>query len=80
MTFLKIAWLAYIVVIGGGNQLIDMKHRKHPDYSPGTAWSYYAKLSKEGNWHGTFMIWSTISGIVLCLAVIGYMFYRLTRK
>jgi len=65
MLLLKFALAGYIVVIGGVNRYLHRKHKKRAHYLPGRAWSYYARLRRQGNWEGTFMLWSTgLSGII----------------
>jgi len=70
MIFLKFALAACILVIGGGNRYLHRKHRRRAAYTPGRAWSYYARLRREGNWEGTFMLWSTASGIAIALGLV----------
>lgn len=77
MVILKIFALIFVVVFGIPNQIIDYKHRKR--YEPGHAWGYYAKLSKEGNWEGRFMMWSGYIAIYFIIGVLGYTFYLLTQ-
>lgn len=79
MYTLKMIALVFVVVLGIPNQIIDHKHRKRKAYEPGNAWAYYARLGKEGNWEGKFMIWSGVLGIYLILGTLGYGFYALTR-
>ena len=67
MIVLKFALALYILVIGGGNRYLHRRHRHR--YAPGTAWSYYARLRRQGNWHGTFMLWSTWSFIAIGLGL-----------
>jgi hypothetical protein len=69
----------YLVFFGIPNKMIDSKHRKRKAYEPGHEWSYYAKLSKEGNWGGRFMMWSSYLGIGVVLALIAETFYVLSR-
>ena len=69
MIFLKFALAFYILVIGGGNRYLHRKHRRRAGYAPGRAWAYYARLKRRGNWEGTFMLWSTASGIAVALGL-----------
>lgn len=75
MLELKLLTLIFLIVFGIPNQIIDYKHRKR--YEPGHAWSYYAKLSKEGSWEGRFMMWSTYLAIYFIFGALGYTFYLL---
>lgn len=78
MIFLKFALAFYILVIGGGNRYLHRKHRRRAEYGRGSAWSYYARLKRQGNWEGTFMLWSTVSGIAVTgglLAMFGWHVY-----
>ena len=75
MTALGILTLIFVIVFGIPNQIIDYRHRKR--YEPGHAWGYYAKLSKEGNWEGRFMMWSSYIGIYLIFGAAGCTFYFL---
>ena len=79
MLTLKIIVAILAIVLGIPNQIIDHKHRKLKAYEPGNAWGYYAKLSREGNWEGRFMMWSGYLGIVLIMFTLGYTFYLLSR-
>ncbi|MFC0252817.1 hypothetical protein [Massilia consociata] len=69
----------FMILFGIPNKIIDAKHRKRGAYQPGHEWSYYAKLSKEGNWEGRFVMWSGYLAIAVILAVIAEMFYVLSR-
>ncbi len=77
MLALKVVALILIVVLGIPNQIIDYKHRKRKAYVPGNAWSYYARLGREGSWEGKFMMWSAYIGIAFVFVVVGHMFYAL---
>jgi hypothetical protein len=79
MLTIKIIVAVFTVVLGIPNKIIDAKHRKWKAYLPGNAWEYYAKLSKEGDWEGRFMIWSGVLAIYLVLGILGYAFYALAR-
>jgi hypothetical protein len=68
MIVLKFALAFYILVIGGGNRYLHRRHRR--SYAPGSAWAYYTRLRRQGNWQGTFMLWSTASGIVVTLILV----------
>jgi hypothetical protein len=70
MILLKFVLPAAILVIGGANRYLHRKHSARGGYTPGRAWSYYAGLRRQGNWEGTFMLWSTVSGIVLALGLV----------
>ncbi|BDT58588.1 hypothetical protein MasN3_20820 [Massilia varians] len=70
--------LVLILVLGIPNQIIDHRHRRRKAYQPGNAWAYYAQLSREGNWEGRFMMWSTYVGIAFVVFVICHMFYALS--
>lgn len=77
MMTLKIIAAVCAIVLGIPNEVIDSKHRKRKAYEPGNAWSYYAKLSREGNWEGRFMMWSGYLCIGFIMIALGYMFYEL---
>ena len=79
MLTLKIIVAVFAIVLGIPNQLIDYKHRKQNAYEPGNAWGYYAKLSREGNWEGKFMMWSGYLGIAQIIVTLGYVLYALSR-
>lgn len=77
MVALKILALIFLIIFGIPKQIIDYKHRKR--YEPGNAWGYYAKLSKEGNWEGRFMMWSGDIGMYFIIGALAYTFNLLTR-
>lgn len=77
MLLLKFALAGYIVVIGGANRYLHRKHKKRGQYLPGRAWSYYAGLRREGNWEGTFMLWSTGLSSVIALALLAMFAWHL---
>ena len=79
MDTIEIILAVFFIVIGIPNQIIDRKHRKRKAYEPGNAWEYYAKLGKEGNWEGKFMIWSGVLAIYLVLGILGHTFYLLAK-
>lgn len=72
---MKLIGVLMTVVLGIPNQIIDYKHRKRKAYEPGDAWAYYSKLSKEGNFDGKFMMFSTYVGITVIIAVISFAAY-----
>lgn len=76
---LKVIAGIFLVVFGIPNQIIDYKHRKNKAYEPGNAWGYYARLAREGNWEGRFMMWSGYLAIFLIVGATGYLVYGLTR-
>lgn len=76
MIVLKFALAVYILVIGGGNRYIHRRHRQR--YAPGSYWSYYTRLRRQGNWRGTFMLWSTGSGIFVMLALLAMAAWHLS--
>ena len=65
------------LVVGVPNTIIDLKHRKN--YEPGNGWEYYSNLAKQGSREGKFMIRSTVFAFYLVLAIIGDIFYELSR-
>jgi hypothetical protein len=75
MTAVGILTLIFMIVSGIPNQKIDDRHRKRDE--PGHAWGYHAKLGKEGNWEGRFMMWSSYIGIYFIFGPAGYTFYFL---
>lgn len=79
MITLEIVVPVFMIVVGIPNKIIDNKHRKRNAYEPGNAWGYYAKLSKEGNREGKFMMWSGYLAIGLVLALFVDLFYTLSR-
>lgn len=79
MITLKLIVGLFAIIFGIPNMIIDHKHRKRRAYQPGNAWGYYAKLSREGNWEGKFMMWSGYAGIALIIASLVYLFYALSR-
>ena len=78
MLELKVLTLIFLIVFGIPNQIIDDRHRKR--YESGHAWSYYAKLSKEGSWEGRFMMWSAYIGIYFIFGALAYTFYLLVQS
>lgn len=78
MAELKVLTLIFLIVFGIPNQIIDYRHRKR--YEPGHAWSYYAKLSKEGSWEGRFMMWSAYIGVYFIFGTLAYTFYLLVQS
>lgn len=78
MLELKVLTLIFLIVFGIPNQIIDYRHRKR--YESGHAWSYYAKLSKEGSWEGRFMMWSAYIGIYFIFGALAYTFYLLVQS
>jgi hypothetical protein len=77
MIFLKFALAFYILVIGGGNRYLHRKHRRRAGFGRGSAWSYYVQLKRQGNWEGTFMLWSTISGVAVAAGVLAMFCWHL---
>lgn len=78
MLTLKIIVAIFTIVLGIPNRIIDYKHRKRKAYEPGNEWAYYSKLSRDGNWEGRFMMWSSYLGIALIIGALGYMVYALS--
>jgi hypothetical protein len=70
MILLKFVLPTAILVIGGANRYLHRKHSTRAGYVRGHAWSYYRALRRQGNWEGTFMLWSTFSGIALALGLV----------
>lgn len=68
MIVLKIALALYILVVGGGNRFLHRRHRAR--IASGSSWSYYTRLRRQGNWQGSFMLWSTFSGILVALGLV----------
>jgi len=77
MIFLKFALAASILVIGGGSQYIHRKHRRRAEYVASGAWSYYARLRRQGRWEGTFMLWSVASSVVIAAGLLGMFAWHL---
>jgi hypothetical protein len=79
ISVLKLISSVFVIVLGIPNAIIDYKHSKNAVYEPGNAWGYYAKLAREGNWEGRFIMWSGYLGIYAIIGVTGYAFYALSR-
>jgi hypothetical protein len=79
MAVIKLLALLMIVVLGIPCQIIDYRHRKRSGYLPGNAWSYYAKLSKEGDRGARFMMFSTYVAIYFIVGVTAFTFYALVK-
>jgi hypothetical protein len=69
MIVLKLAFAATLLILGGGNRFLHRRHRQRIAATHSSAWSYYARLRRQGNWQGTFMLWSTGACIAVALAL-----------
>jgi hypothetical protein len=79
MAIIKLLALLLILGLGIPCQIIDYRHRKRSGYQPGNAWSYYAKLSREGDRGARFMMFSTYVAIYFIVGVIAFGFYALVQ-
>jgi hypothetical protein len=71
MLILKVIFVIFVVAVGIPCQIIDYRHRKMHAYEPGSGWSYYSRLKREGKWEGRFMMNSAYMALALVLSMAG---------
>lgn len=79
MLILKVIFVIFVVAVGIPCQIIDYRHRRNNAYVPGSGWSYYSRLKREGRWEGKFMMNSAYMAIALVLSMAGLLAAHLFR-